>query len=284
MRPDTPLCETLRPGRRRLQLLGRCPSLQPARPPLCPVGQGVHGAPGGRQRGRTGRDGPRPQRPGAAALWRTPSLCPHVSLRPCRPLPALGPKDLAASSKPRADRRDRTSVSAPAARHGRQEAQGRSYWGPFPSWSFLPSPIHTPLGSHGMGSAPSSSFRLWSRGSLIPHSGLLGNFLEGPHYAKYLPFLSPFPLHLSPILSILSLPPALPVLPSFLSLFLFDYSYGLFPVPCLFYPPHFSPMSVSLVCLSVSLPHSLSPPLLLLISLIGSPAPALLMSPIHSRA
>lgn len=97
MRPDTPLCETLRPGRRRLQLLGRCPSLQPARPPLCPVGQGVHGAPGGRQRGRTGRDGPRPQRPGAAALWRTPSLCPHVSLRPCRPLPALGPKDLAAS-------------------------------------------------------------------------------------------------------------------------------------------------------------------------------------------
>lgn len=98
MRPDTPLCESLRPTRRRRQLLGRSPSLHSVHPQLSPpgpssarlggqarggpdsdgaAGPSVDGTPGGRRRGRSSRDRQRRRT--------TAPLC-------SRPRPSVGPR------------------------------------------------------------------------------------------------------------------------------------------------------------------------------------------------
>lgn len=146
MRPDTPLCESLRPRRRRLQLLGRCSSLCPARLPLCPLGPGVHWAPDRRQSGHTGRAGPRPQRPGPP-LSAGPSH--RVPPRPRRASPFLGCRTRGPQEQAPRPGRDRTLVPSRAVRQGRQGARSprrlrvTRIGDHFSSRWFLSSPLHT---------------------------------------------------------------------------------------------------------------------------------------------
>lgn len=243
-----------------------------------------------------GGEGPQRARPGAAALRRTLGQSPGVPPRPRGPLPGpWGGRRGGPKNKLRRGGRDGSPTPPGAARRGRQgarsaagaAAQGHPYWGPFP----LRRVVSSRLCSHSL------PWALFSWRWLFPFPppsrtqsltlASVANFLKGPHYIRYLPFLSPFPLHPSPF-TFFSFLPLFPFLPSFLSLFLFDYSHFSFPIPvrlilffflisCLY-------LSLLSVFLSPSSSFPLSPSPLLLISLIGSPAPAPLMSPIHSRA
>lgn len=136
MRPDTPLCESLRPMRRRRQLLGRYPSFHAARPQLSPPSPRADLAvdrawtrPDGGQGGRTGKFG---QLGGGAG----PETLPRV----CNPPPATPPRPP----------QERVPTPSRAARQGRQgrapppggAVRGRSHWGSSPAWC-LPDPIHT---------------------------------------------------------------------------------------------------------------------------------------------
>lgn len=163
MSPDTPLCESLRPTRRRLQLLGQCPSFHSARPDLAQAAGCGLGA--GRQARRAHGEGqaqtkvPRPPaNPGAG----------------CCPLSDPS-QDLAApKASPEGQTRQHLVPAWAAGRAGRgrtplrgTEAQGHSHR-PFSPFSFsvgrvLPAPSTlSPLVSLGIG----SSFL----GTLIPSS------------------------------------------------------------------------------------------------------------------
>lgn len=296
MRPDTPLCESLRPTRRRRQLLGRSPPFsQPAphsahRLGLGPArrvsgwrpgvdraaGPGVDAARAAARRARR-RGGQSPSAhtpPQPAALRRTLSTspCPRRPFSGSRSAGPGGPQDPARG-------RDRTSADRAGLRAaGRQGARSApatrarlraTCVGPFSSSVAFPTPSHA---------LPRSSFsRHWpfpffsfsppwpiSLGLLF---SCLGNFLECPHCAStYHSFT--FPLHLSTILYILFLPPTLLPFPalvfySYSSLYLISSSPSSFPIPVhlLFFFPHCSPLSVPPVRRSVCFPPSLSPSL-----------------------
>lgn len=115
MRPDTPLCESLRPRRRRLQLPGRCPSLRPGRPHLAHSPRAWTArrsrAWAGREEDARGRDEPRPRPPPPRATAPVGSLAapPACLLAPDVPSP-----------DPEQHRRDRTSEPP-----GRRGGDGR---------------------------------------------------------------------------------------------------------------------------------------------------------------
>lgn len=259
MRPDTPLCESLRPRRRRPQLPGRRPALRPARPPPSPPGPGAAAAAGPgagrREEGARGGDALRPRRPPprAAAPVGSQPVPRRVSLPPTSP--PLTPSSTGGTG-PRSplgrrgrDGRGRAPRPAP-----RLRATGLGAL--FPLGRFFPAPFTlSPLVSLGDGSSLPSSFPLRPRAPSVPRSGLSGNFLEGPRYAGCLPPLSPFPLHLSPIPSFL---PLLPSPPSFLSLF--DHSYFSFPIPVrlILSPPFLACMCISCLSVYLCLPRPLS--------------------------
>lgn len=235
---------------------------------------GEEGAPRG-----TGSDqsAPCPSHPG-------PGCCPLSDPSQSPGVPTPGAKDLQLPKQAQRGRRDRTLAPARASGRGRQGAHLGS--GPLTSALFLlsgsrpPSPIHTLPGiSQHWLFLPLNPHFLLRVDSLSPSLWPLGGFLGGPHYAKCLAsFSPPLLLRLSPILSqsSLSCPCVYPYF--YLSLlFLIPYPSASYSIPPLLISP-----CICISCLSFCRHPPL--PLLLLISLIGSPAPALLMSPIHSWA
>lgn len=202
--------------------------------------RGKQGAPGGAGPGRP------PPAPGPV---------PRVPPRPRRPFPRRP------ESKPQPRGRDRTSAPPRAARRERQGApQLRALaGGPLSPWEFLPDPIPLSSGlSSDTGSSPSSSVPPPKRGlSQLLAAASVGHFLEDTHYAKYSPSRSPFPHPLRAVPpSALPFPPALPSYPC--SHLIIPTSLALSPLSHSIFS-HFSPISVSLVCLSISVSLPLSP-------------------------
>lgn len=279
MRPDTPLCESLRPMRRRRQLLGRYPSFHAARPQLSPPSPRADLAvdrawtrPDGGQGGRTGKFG---QLGGGAGPQRP---CPGCATRPQQPL--LG-RPRSESQRPlgRRGRDGRGALRRQGARFGAAHTGALRLLGVFPT-PFTLSPWclfawHRPLPSFLLPSAVADP----CGPSLWP----LGNFLV-PALCPVLISSSPSPSSSHPFHAFSSSHSSLPC-PRFYpsSYLIIPTSYSLYQsaVFSFFLIFHLYLLSV---CLSQSPSLACSSSLLLLISLIGSPAPAPLMSPIHSQA
>ena len=201
---------------------------------------------------------PRPGPPPSIGLRASPSAWPAA----CPPTPPPGsPGRTARRAPPRAARRGRQGARSSAVPRLWTAHLGVSWRG---GWGGPFRPRETRL-TLAPGGPPCPWLLLTpppSRTPRVPHRGLRGRFPPVPTLYQVLTVpLALLPPSFPSFSSFPSLPQS-PFPPSFLSQFLFDGSCFSLPIPSAFFylPPHFSPTSISLVCLSVrvSLPRSLS--------------------------